>query len=73
MSSPVPSVVNVPAVPDATGQSGPEHIDPAVSDPTVSDPADYKIADDCEPVLREINCKWGCEASQVVTQVSADH
>ena len=36
MSSPVPSVVNVPAVPDDTGR---EHIDPAVSDPAVSDPA----------------------------------
>jgi hypothetical protein len=30
MSSPVPSVVNVPAAPDDTG---PEHIDPAMFDP----------------------------------------
>jgi len=40
MSSPVPSVVNVPAAPDDTG---PEHIDPTVSDPAVSDPA---VSDD---------------------------
>jgi hypothetical protein len=43
MSSPVPSVVNVPAVLDDTG---PEHIDPAVSDPAVSDPT---MSDDDGP------------------------
>jgi hypothetical protein len=43
MSSPVPSVVNVPAVLDDTG---PEHIDPAVSDPAVSDPT---MSDDDSP------------------------
>ena len=35
MSSPVPSVVNVPIAPDNTG---PEHINPTVSDPTMSNP-----------------------------------
>jgi hypothetical protein len=43
MSSPVPSVVNVPTVLDDTG---PEHIDPAVSDPAVSDPT---MSDDDGP------------------------
>jgi hypothetical protein len=45
MSSPVPSVVNVPAAPDDTS---PEHINPTVSDPAVSDPAvfDPTMSDD---------------------------
>jgi hypothetical protein len=43
MSSPVPSIVNVPTMLDDTG---PEHIDPAVSDPAVSDPT---MSDDDGP------------------------
>jgi hypothetical protein len=43
MSFSVPFVVNIPAVLDDTG---PEHIDPAMSDPAMSDPT---VSDDDSP------------------------